>query len=218
MVVDKDVFVTARDGVRLAVDIYRPDAPGKFPALLAISPVRQRRADVRLPAAALRQVGLRGLHRVRATPATTPQRGYVYVIADLRGIGYSEGEYEGLFSRHEGEDGADIVEWLAQQPWCDGNVGGAGICYFASMQLHIAAEQPPHLKCIAPWEIFGDDLYNHGQYEGGVFNIFLYGLYTGTYPARCGYAINERTSRRWIRTRPRKSWPSWWRKRWPIPT
>jgi putative CocE/NonD family hydrolase len=85
----------------------------------------------------------------------------------------------------------DMVEWLAQQPWCDGSVGTAGICYFSSMQLHVAAEQPPHLKCIAPWEIFGDDLYNHGQYEGGVFNIFLYGLYTGTYPARCGYAPND---------------------------
>ncbi len=96
-----------------------------------------------------------------------------------------------MFSRHEGEDGHDLVEWLAEQPWCDGNVGTAGICYFASMQLHTAAEQPPHLKCIAPWEIFGDDLYKHGQYEGGVLNIFLYGLYTGTYPARCGYAPNN---------------------------
>ena len=38
MTVDRDVYVTARDGVRLAVDIYRPDTPGKFPALLAISP------------------------------------------------------------------------------------------------------------------------------------------------------------------------------------
>ena len=120
-----------------------------------------------------------------------PSAGYVYVIADLRGIGHSEGIYEGLFSHHEGEDGHDMVEWLAKQPWCDGNVGLAGICYFSSMQLHTAAEQPPSLKCIAPWEIFGDDLYNHGQYEGGVFNIFLYGLYTGTYPARCGYAPND---------------------------
>ena len=86
------------------------------------------------------------------------------------------------------------MEWLAEQPWCDGNVGTAGICYFASMQLHAAAAQPPHLKCIAPWEIYGDDLYNHGMYEGGVLNIFRYGLYTGTYPARCGYAIKNCTS------------------------
>ena len=37
MIVDKDVWVTMRDGVRIPVDIYRPDAPGKFPALLAMS-------------------------------------------------------------------------------------------------------------------------------------------------------------------------------------
>ena len=38
MKVEKNVMVPARDGVRLAVDVYRPDAPGKFPALLAMSP------------------------------------------------------------------------------------------------------------------------------------------------------------------------------------
>jgi predicted acyl esterase len=121
-------------------------------------------------------------------------RGYAYVIGDIRGTGDSEGEYCGLFSRHEGEDGADIVEYLAVQSWCDGKVATGGICYFSNTQLQIAAENPPHLKCIAPWEIFGDDLYNHGAYEGGVLNIFWYGLYTGTYPARCGYAIKNCTS------------------------
>jgi len=188
--VDRDVFVPARDGVRLAVDIYRPDAPGKFPGLVAMSPYGK---DAQMFDTPPQPFG-KSIFEASVECGDAyyyAQRGYVYVIADLRGIGHSEGMYEGLFSWHEGEDGHDIVEWLAQQPWCDGNVGTAGICYFGSMQLHTAAEQPPHLKCIAPWEIFGDDLYNHGEYEGGVFNIFLYGLYTGTYPARCGYAPND---------------------------
>jgi predicted acyl esterase len=193
MIAEKDVYVTVRDGVRLAVDVYRPDAPGKFPALLAISPYGKDAQTCDSPPQPFGKSIFEASIEA-GDPCYYTARGYVYAIADLRGTGYSEGEYEGLFSRHEGEDGADIVEWLAAQPWCDGNVGGAGICYFASMQLHIAAEQPPHLKCIAPWEIFGDDLYNHGQYEGGVLNIFLYGLYTGTYPARCGYAIKNTVS------------------------
>ena len=190
MKVEENIFVKARDGVGLAIDIYRPDAPGKFPALLAMSPYGKTLQTFETPPQPFGKSCFEASIE-SGDPSFYAKRGYVYVIGDLRGTGDSEGAYEGLFSHHEGEDGADIVEWLAQQPWCDGNVGLAGICYFSSMQLHIAAEQPPHLKCIAPWEIFGDDLYNHGQYEGGVFNIFLYGLYTGTYPARCGYAIKN---------------------------
>ena len=188
--VEENVFVTARDGVKLAVDIYRPDGPGKFPALLALSPYGKSLQPFDTPPQPFGKSCFEASIE-SGDPYFYAKRGYVYVIGDLRGTGDSEGAYMGLFSHHEGEDGADIVEWLAEQPWCDGNVGTAGICYFSSMQLHVAAEQPPHLKCIAPWEIFGDDLYNHGQYEGGVFNIFLYGLYTGTYPARCGYAIKD---------------------------
>ena len=191
--VDENVFVPARDGVGLAIDIYRPDAPGKSPALLAMSPYGKSLQTFETPPQPFGKSVFEASIE-SGDPYFYAKRGYVYVIGDLRGTGDSEGEYQGLFSKHEGQDGADIVEWLAKQPWCDGNVGLAGICYFSSMQLHIAAEQPAHLRCIAPWEIFGDDLYNHGEYEGGVFNIFLYGLYTGTYPARCGYAIKNCTS------------------------
>jgi predicted acyl esterase len=190
VVVEENVYVPARDGVGLAIDIYRPDAPGKFPALLAMSPYGKSLQTFETPPQPFGKSCFEASVE-SGDPYFYAPRGYVYIIGDLRGTGDSEGEYEGMFSKHEGQDGADIVEWLAEQSWCDGNVATAGICYFSSMQLHIAAEAPPHLKCIAPWEIFGDDLYDHGQYEGGVQNIFLYGLYTGTYPARCGYAIKN---------------------------
>ena len=190
MLVEENVYVTARDGVRLAIDVYRPDAPGKFPALLAMSPYGKTAQTFETPPQPFGKSVFEASVE-SGDPKFYVTRGYVYVIGDLRGTGDSEGEYEGVFSKHEGQDGADIVEWLAEQPWCDGNVATAGICYFSAMQLHIAAEQPPHLKAIAPWEIFADDLYKHGVYEGGVLNIFFYGLYTGTYPARCGYAIKN---------------------------
>jgi predicted acyl esterase len=199
--VERDVMVPVRDGIKIAVDIYRPAGEGKFPALLAQSPYGKDTQMFDTPPQPFgKSIFEASIECGDANFYAT--RGYVYVIADVRGTGHSEGMYEGLFSHHEGEDGYDVVEWLAQQPWCDGNVGLAGICYFSSMQLHTAVEQPPHLKCIAPWEIFGDDLYNHGQYEGGVFNIFLYGLYTGTYPARCGYAPNDVRSAMELETPP----------------
>ena len=61
------------------------------------------------------------------------------------------GRYRGWMSEQEGEDGYDLVEWIAAQPWCDGNVGMVGVSYFGTIQLHVAAEQPPHLKAIMPW-------------------------------------------------------------------
>ena len=96
------------------------------------------------------------------------QRGYVHVIADARGSGDSDGEfcYQGA---KEQEDGYDIIEWMATQPWCDGNCGMLGMSYFAVMQYMVAAQQPPHLKAIVPYEAL-TDRYRQSTYHGGVLN------------------------------------------------
>ena len=88
-------------------------------------------------------------------PAFLTANGYVHVIADCRGVNRSEGDYRGWMSKQEAEDGYDLVEWIAAQPWCDGNVGMVGVSYFGTIQLHVAAEQPPHLKAIMPWNAVG---------------------------------------------------------------
>ena len=86
MTVEKDVYVTARDGVRLAVDIYRPDAPGKFPALLAISPYGK---DVQTCDSPPQPFGKSVFEASieSGDPCYYAARGYVYAIADLRGTG-----------------------------------------------------------------------------------------------------------------------------------
>ncbi|MFC2014333.1 CocE/NonD family hydrolase, partial [Chloroflexota bacterium] len=104
-------------------------------------------------------------------------RGYVHVIADVRGTGYSEGEYV-TFSREEQEDGYDLVEWIAGQPWCNGNVGMLGMSYFAIIQYLVAAQQPPHLKAIFPCYAWGD-LYRDIAYHGGILSLFWVYLWTG---------------------------------------
>jgi uncharacterized protein len=94
------------------------------------------------------------------------RRGYAVVNADPPGIGHSDGDarYSG---REEGRDCADLIEWLAEQPWCDGKVGMAGNSYFAVVQLFAAAHQPPHLMAIAPWETH-TDIYRQMECEGGI--------------------------------------------------
>ncbi|MFC1868516.1 CocE/NonD family hydrolase [Thermodesulfobacteriota bacterium] len=169
---EKDVHIKMRDGIRLAADIRRPDAQGKFPALLAMCPYSKEVQSLPLPP------------QHRGSPLWFGSleagdseyfvsRGYVHVIADIRGTGYSEGEYWNMFSRKEQEDGYDLVEWLAQQDWCDGNVGMVGISYFAIIQYLVAAQQPPHLKAIFPLDGWGD-LYRDIAYHGGMLNAAFF--------------------------------------------
>jgi putative CocE/NonD family hydrolase len=79
--------------------------------------------------------------------------GYVLVVQNLRGTFDSGGEM-GLGDvslAAESKDGYDSVEWIAEQPWCDGNVGTAGGSYLGLIQWITARENPPHLKAMAPW-------------------------------------------------------------------
>lgn len=92
-------------------------------------------------------------------------RGYVHVLTDVRGTGYSEGKYD-ICQKKEQEDGYDLVEWIAQQLWCNGNVGMLGVSYFAFIQYLVVAQQPPHLKAIFPHDGWGDmyrDVSHHGE-------------------------------------------------------
>jgi len=162
---DNNVAITMRDGTALMADVHRPDAGGRFPALIAASPYPRQIQDLGAPM---------GFIEAGATDFWVP-RGYVHVIANLRGTGDSEGEY-GFFDAQERLDMYDLVEWVAAQPWCDGNVGMIGISYFAMTQLEAAVERPPHLKAIFPLAVTAD-LYegavHHGLLSSGFVTPFL---------------------------------------------
>jgi predicted acyl esterase len=176
--VEKDVFVPARDGVRLAVNVYRPDAKGKFPALLAMGGYGKELQEVLIPPQPLRKSALWDGNIEAGDTTEIVPRGYAHVIGDVRGIGDSEGEYPGMGTPQEGKDGADVIEWIAKQPWCDGNVGMIGYSYYGGMQLRVAIQQPPHLKSIFVSHVHAD-LYRDNAYSGGVLSLFLYGLWDG---------------------------------------
>jgi predicted acyl esterase len=174
---EKNVMVPMRDGVKLAVNIYRPDARGKFPALFAMGGYGKELQEELIPPQPLNKSAVwDGNIEAGDTPNIVP-RGYVHVIADARGTGYSEGEFQGMWSQQEGRDGHDIVEWIAKQPWCTGKVGMIGYSYYGGIQLKVAIQQPPHLKSIFVSHIAADF---YGEvYHGGVLNLFLYGLWDG---------------------------------------
>lgn len=158
---DDDVAVPMRDGARLLADVHRPDADGRFPALVAASPYPRQIQDLGAPM---------GFIEAGATDFWVP-RGYVHVIANVRGTGGSDGEF-GFFDGQERLDMHDLVEWVAAQPWCDGNVGMIGISYFAMAQLQAASQRPPHLKAIFPVATT-PDLFEAARHHGLFSSTFL---------------------------------------------
>ncbi len=154
---EKNVFITMRDGVRLAFDIYRPEAEGKFPALLGMSGYGKDLQVLPLPTQRKGAGALLwdGVIEAGDTNYIVP-RGYVHIIGDVRGSGDSEGEHVGYVDPEEARDTYEIIEWTAQQPWCNGNVGMIGISYYAMLQVRAAIENPPHLKAIFPFEVHVD--------------------------------------------------------------
>ena len=168
VIFEKDACITVRDGVRIAADIYRPDAPGRFPALVGMSPYGK---DVQtLPVPDFPSDSKLGNGGIEAGNSEFfVSRGYVHVIADVRGTGRSEGAY-GNLNRHEYEDGHDIVEWIGTQSWCNGNVGMLGMSYFSMIQIGVAALNPPHLKALFLFDSLSD-MYRQWGYHGGILNI-----------------------------------------------
>jgi putative CocE/NonD family hydrolase len=119
--VEKDVIITMPDGVRLLADIYRPDANGKFPALLSYAPYGKELQTLTKPVEINDWETVSGGWNAVEAGNTEyfVSRGYVSVIPDTRGCATSEGKYSGA---KEAEDGYHIIEWIAKQPWCNLNL------------------------------------------------------------------------------------------------
>lgn len=174
MIKERDVMIPMRDGIRIAVDIYRPDAHGKFPTLIAYAPHNK---DLQGPDAwenfgpqpAWSSLWL-GAQEAGDTKFIV-SRGYAHVIANPRGIGKSEGAPSGRFGVET--DLYDIIEWIANQPWCNGNIGMIGISAFACAQWIAAKQQPPHLKAIFPYDP-GGAYWFRDLYPGGVLHVIFY--------------------------------------------
>lgn len=100
-------------------------------------------------------------------PADFVPRGYAVVNVDSRGA-YDSERIMCVVGSQEAEDGYDVIEAIAKEPWCNGNVGLADNSHLAIMQWFIAALNPPSLKAIAPWEGCGD-LYHEEFARGGIY-------------------------------------------------
>ena len=155
------VYVEMRDGVRLAVDVTRPTKDGAV-------------TDEALP---LVWTHSRYHRRMMGRPMpelfTSLQRllrhGYVVAAVGVRGSGASFGTYEGLFSEAETQDAVELIEWFAEQPFCDGNVGMWGGSYLGITQYMAASKAPSALKAIFP-DVAALDMYDT-MHPGAIYRL-----------------------------------------------
>lgn len=141
--------IPIRNGKKLSADIYKPAKMDKpLPAILVLTPYLSNEKVKRAMYFA--------------------QRGYVFVTADCRGRRQSDGVFTPF--ENDGQDGHDVVEWVAKQPWCNGKVGMMGGSYRGMVQWMILKNFPPHLKSIVPTASVGPGIdFPKGN---GIFNKY----------------------------------------------
>jgi putative CocE/NonD family hydrolase len=164
MIVERDVMIAARDGVRLASDIYRPEGAGPFPAIVERTPY-DKAAPSRSEITATD-----GTPRSRAAVAQYfVDAGYAVVYQDCRGRYRSEGGFTKYLS--EAADGYDTLAWLVAQPWCNGRIATMGLSYAAHAQMALGCLAPPGLA--AQYLDCGgfSNAYRSGIRHGGAFDL-----------------------------------------------
>lgn len=171
LLIERNVAIPLRDGVKIYADVYRPDGPlgeRDLAPIVCYGPYGKHTtgrtyaesSGVR-PEWVSRHAGFEAVDPVYWCPL-----GYAVIYPDPRGTWYSEGEmsHGGLI---EALDVYDVVEWVGVQPWSNGKVGMSGVSYLAAVQYQVAPLKPPHLAAINPWEAFSD-WYREFAYHGGI--------------------------------------------------
>ena len=142
--------IPMRDGINIYADCYLPLAEGKYPTIITRTPYGVQRP---------------GMH---ATMVNLAQHGYAVVLADVRGRYESEGEWDPF--RDEAQDGYDMVEWAAMQPFSNAKVGLQGGSYLGHNQWAAASQKPPHLEVIVP-RVASTNIYANWLSMGGAFRL-----------------------------------------------
>ncbi|MGD8408174.1 MAG: CocE/NonD family hydrolase [Thiohalophilus sp.] len=149
----ENVWIPMPDGVRLAARIWLPEDAEQHPVAAILEYIPYRKRD-----------------SVRARDEQIypyfAGHGYAGIRVDIRGSGDSEGVLRDEYLQRELDDGVSILNWLEQQPWCNGKVGMMGISWGGFNGLQIAAMRPPQLKAIitacSTDDRYADDVHHMG--------------------------------------------------------
>jgi len=172
-VVEKNVMMAMRDGVRLATDIYRPAKDGK---------VSDKKYPVILSRLPYNKDGQASSGKYYAT------HGYVFVAQDTRGRYASEGVWHMLTD--DGPDGTDCINWITEQSWSNGKVGMIGTSYYGGTQHAAAMDESPAegLATVIPVDAMANmgrqGIRNAGAFELRFWNWILINAARGSRASR----------------------------------
>jgi uncharacterized protein len=169
MVIDYDVAVGMRDGIEIYVDVFRPQTQDKVPVIVAWGPYGKH-APVKYDIFPNHGVDPSWVSKYAGFEAPDPlhwtRHGYAVINVDPRGMWNSQGDAT-FYSTQEAMDVYDLIEWAGTQAWSNEKVGMSGVSYLAIVQWRAAAEHPPLLAAINPWEGVSDR-YREMAYHGGI--------------------------------------------------
>lgn len=150
----ENVWIPLANGTQLAAKIWLPDSAHDQPVPALLEYIPYRKSDYTSQRDAKRQAYFAGY-------------GYACVRVDMRGSGDSDGILYDEYLPQEQDDALEVLAWIAQQPWCDGNIGMHGISWGGFNSLQVAARQPPQLKAIIAIGATDDRYHDDVHYMGG---------------------------------------------------
>lgn len=131
-----DQMIPVANGIALGADVATPKTPGRYPAIVGFAAYSHE----------LQQTGAPAGNNETGASAVLTDRGYNHVVVSRRGMGRSQGDSVEFFTDADTDDLVAVIEWVARQPWCDGNVVLFGTSYYAVVQPLVAVRRPPALK------------------------------------------------------------------------
>jgi len=207
MLIERDVAVTLRDGIKIYIDIFRPVDEQPAPPIIAWGPYGKHghtNYSENFPNCGVKPEHFSKWCAFEAPdPAYWVAHGYAVINPDKRGNWYSEGDATFL-SPEEAQDYYDLIEWAGIQSWSNGKVGLSGVSYLASSQWRVAETNPPHLAAINPWEGWADT-YREVVRHGGIPETWFWSYI----PGRWGYSTT-RVEDLTLETRERPLFDEYW--------
>jgi len=163
--IERNVDIPVGNGISMKADIYRPDAEGQFPVILAASPYSKE-----IQTMPMMPVGFsyaRGWME-SGDPNFYVRRGYVMAIATIRGSRGSGGTFGNIEPDPDTvKDLAEAIQWLGHQSWSSGKVGMNGVSYFSLVAKRVAMLEPSCLAALFSPYGFTDG-YRDVLYRGGI--------------------------------------------------
>ena len=146
-------WIPMSDGIHLSARLWLPEKKEQSPTPAIVEYIPYRKRDmVRL--------------RDERNHPVFARHGYACIRVDMRGSGDSEGLMADMYSSEEISDGLEVIQWIAEQSWCDGQVGMMGTSWGGTSSLQMASRKPDPLKAIiavcATDNRFDDDIHHMG--------------------------------------------------------